>query len=119
MMAGHAVERLIGHRPHELVGRSVEQVFTAVANGTEIADAVRLRRPWRDHIVMLRNAAAQYVRALVSVEPLENAYGANIGTLITLRDADTRRQLEMQLDISSRLTALSRLTSGVAHEIKN
>jgi signal transduction histidine kinase len=59
------------------------------------------------------------VHALVSVEPLENAQGANMGTLITLRDAESRRQLEIQLDISSRLTALSRLTSGVAHEIKN
>lgn len=119
VMAGDSVERLIGLRPQELVGRTVEQVFTADGNGGEIADAVRLRRPWRDHIVALRNTAASYVHALVSVEPLENAYGGNMGTLITLRDAESRRQLEMQLDVSSRLAALSRLTSGVAHEIKN
>ena len=42
-----------------------------------------------------------------------------MGTLISLRDAESRRQVERQLDLSSRLAALSRLTSGVAHEIKN
>jgi signal transduction histidine kinase len=42
-----------------------------------------------------------------------------IGTLITLRDAESRRQLERQLDVSSRLAAISRLMGGVAHEIKN
>jgi PAS domain S-box-containing protein len=119
MMAGQSVERLIGLPPKELVGRTVEQVFTRNANAGEIVDAVRLRRRWRDHIITLTNAAASHVRATVSVEPLENTVGGNVGTLITLRDADTRRQLETQLDISSRLAALSRLTSGVAHEIKN
>jgi signal transduction histidine kinase len=42
-----------------------------------------------------------------------------MGTLVKLRDVDSRRQLERQLDISSRLAAISRLTGGVAHEIKN
>jgi len=119
VMAGQSVERLIGLGPQELAGRTVEQVFTAATNGDGIAAAVRRRRPWRDQNVTLRNAAASYVRALVSVEPLENASGGNMGTLITLRDAESRRQLEIQLDVSSRLAALSRLTSGVAHEIKN
>jgi signal transduction histidine kinase len=36
-----------------------------------------------------------------------------------LRDLESRRQLEQQLDVSSRLAAISRLTGGVAHEIKN
>ena len=39
--------------------------------------------------------------------------------LVTLRDIESRRQLEQQLDFSSRLAAISRLTGGVAHEIKN
>ena len=39
--------------------------------------------------------------------------------LVTLRDVESRRQLEQQLDFSSRLAAISRLTGGVAHEIKN
>jgi len=117
LMAGRSVERLIGSSPQTLLGRTVEQVFTSGAR--EIVDAVRMRRPWRDHTVTLKNGAAEGVRAIANVEPLQNTSGGNVGTLITLRDADTRRQLALQLDVSSRLTALSRLTSGVAHEIKN
>jgi PAS domain S-box-containing protein len=117
VMAGNAVERLIGQPPKALVGNTVEQVFAG--DGREIVDAVRSRRPWRDHVVTIRNAAARQIRALVSVEPVENTLGSNLGTLITLRDADTRSQLAAQLDISTRMAALSRLTSGVAHEIKN
>ena len=115
LMAGNAVERLVGQLAKALLGHTVEQVF---ATG-EIVDAVRSRRPCRDHVVTIRNAAAKQVRALVSVQPLDDTAGGNVGTLITLRDADTRSQLAAQLDISSRLAALSRLTSGVAHEIKN
>ena len=42
-----------------------------------------------------------------------------MGTLVTIRNVESRRQLEQQLDFSSRLAAISRLTGGVAHEIKN
>src|ERR1051326_5264033 len=117
MMAGHSVERLLGLRPQELAGRTVEQVFTP-ANGEQIADVVRLRRPWREQMVTLRNTAGADVHAIVSAEPLENAYGGNMGTMITLRDAETRRQLEMQLGVSSRLAAPSRPTTGGGHQVK-
>lgn len=39
--------------------------------------------------------------------------------LLTLRDAEARQQLASLLDLSSRLSAINRVTSGVAHEIKN
>ncbi len=42
-----------------------------------------------------------------------------MGALVTLRDMESRRQIERQLDFSTRLAAISRLTGGVAHEIKN
>lgn len=116
LMAGRSVERLLGSSAPTLLGQTIEQVFPNEAH--EIVDAVRLRRPWRDRTVTLRSGPDR-VRAIASVEPLQNASGGNVGTLITLRDAEMRRQLELQLDVSSRLTALGRLTSGVAHEIKN
>jgi signal transduction histidine kinase len=42
-----------------------------------------------------------------------------MGALVTLRDMESRRQIERQLDFSTRLAAISRLSGGVAHEIKN
>jgi signal transduction histidine kinase len=59
------------------------------------------------------------LRLLVNVELLKLSPDGPPGLLITLRDAETRRQLKTQLDFSTRLAAISRLTGGVAHEIKN
>jgi signal transduction histidine kinase len=45
--------------------------------------------------------------------------GESVGCLVTLRDASTRAEIEDQIDITTKLAALGRLTSGVAHEVKN
>jgi len=52
--------------------------------------------------------------ALVSVEFL-----ADSGMLIRMRDPEATRQIGKQLQTADRLSAISRLTSGVAHEVKN
>jgi signal transduction histidine kinase len=43
----------------------------------------------------------------------------SMGALVVLRDPETVARLENQLGYAKRLAALSRLTSGVAHEVKN
>lgn len=45
--------------------------------------------------------------------------GEPVGALVTVRDAGTRAQLEDQIAVATRLAALGRITSGVAHEVKN
>jgi len=54
----------------------------------------------------------------VSVQFVESE-GKGVATLVTLRDAATRARLEDQIDITTKLAALGRLTSGMAHEVKN
>jgi signal transduction histidine kinase len=61
---------------------------------------------------------AEIPRVAVSVQFVEAAK-ERVGSLVTLRDASTRARLEDQLDITAKLAALGRLTSGVAHEVKN
>jgi signal transduction histidine kinase len=45
--------------------------------------------------------------------------GGHIGTLVTLRDKESALQLEQELEVSRRLAAIGRITSGVGHEVKN
>ncbi|HLJ87043.1 MAG TPA: ATP-binding protein [Candidatus Angelobacter sp.] len=42
-----------------------------------------------------------------------------IGALLTLRDAESVHRIEDEIELSRRLAAIGRLTSGVAHEVKN
>jgi PAS domain S-box-containing protein len=120
VMAGRAAERLLGRGRWELVGRGMTELFPpSSALGVAILNAIELRQPLKDLALTLERDGAS-VRLLVNVEMLEAFPGhQRIGTLVTLRDSETRRQIQSQLDVSARLAAISRLTGGVAHEIKN
>jgi signal transduction histidine kinase len=55
----------------------------------------------------------------ISVDHIEHGSGGRIGTLLTLHDAGSAMKLEKELEVSRRLAAVGRLTSGVGHEVKN
>jgi signal transduction histidine kinase len=115
-MAGAAAERLLEMTRAEMLGKEMAQIFPASEPlGAAIQQSVRLGRPTQDYLVGLERKGKQPLRVLLSVDTLAD----RSGTLITLRDVEPRKQLATQLDISRRLSAISRLTGGVAHEIKN
>lgn len=115
-MAGVAAERLLEMSRADMIGKEMMEIFpTAQPLGAAIQQLIRLGRPTQDYLVSLERHGKQPLRVLLSVDMLAD----RSGTLITLRDAESRRQLATQLDISRRLSAISRLTGGVAHEIKN
>jgi signal transduction histidine kinase len=114
VMAGESTERLLGKKRQEMIGHGLDELFpSSSVLGGVIASAVRARQSIREQPVTLAHDGAGNIRLLVGVQVQQ------MGTLITLRDAESRRQLELQLDLSSRLAAIGRLTGGVAHEIKN
>ncbi len=121
MMASDPAARLLGKAHGEMVGRGVDELFpVSTALGKVIGTAVQNRQPVHDELVTLTRNGAGPVKLLVSVEVLRRSPGQDdLGALVAIRDAESRRQIERQLDLSSRLAALSRLTGGVAHEIKN
>ena len=120
IMADRAAERLLGGR-WELMGAAMDDIFpSSTALGALVQGAVHLNRGITDRPVTLDQIGAAPAQLLVSVEIIED-FGSHErrGTMVTLRDADPRRQIESQLDVASRLASISRLTSGAAHEIKN
>jgi signal transduction histidine kinase len=82
-----------------------------------LGEAFRTRQsaPWQ---VVEMAGDASISRVAASVQFVESE-GEGVGSLVTLRDATTRARLEDQLDVTAKLAALGRLTSGVAHEVKN
>jgi signal transduction histidine kinase len=55
---------------------------------------------------------------LVSVQYIEDA-GEPVGALVSLRDYESFQRFESQWDLSKKLADLGRITSGIAHEVKN
>ena len=120
IMAGRAAERLIGGR-WEMMGTAMDDIFpSSSALGALVQGAIHLNRGITDRAVTLDGGGASPVQLLVSVEIVDDFVShERRGTMVTLRDAAPRRQIESQLDVASRLASISRLTSGAAHEIKN
>jgi signal transduction histidine kinase len=55
---------------------------------------------------------------VASVQPIKDR-GEVVGALVSLHDRETVAKLESQLDYSERLVDFARITSGIAHEVKN
>jgi len=121
LMAGEPAERILGKTQDEMAARSVEDLFPrSTVLGEIIGSALRSGKSIEEQPVAIPRNGIAPLRLMVSVQLLRSRSGQEaMGTLVTLRDIESRRQLEQQLDFSSRLAAISRLTGGVAHEIKN
>ncbi len=121
IMAGSSVESILGRGRWELMGRSLEELFpSSTPLGAAVGSAVGFQRSLKDYPITIEREGKNPARLLADVELLETfPTRERLGTLIVLRDAETRQEIGSQLDLSTRLAAISRLTSGVAHEIKN
>ena len=121
MRMSASCERMLGLTRDEIAGRALAEIFPqATPLGMLLRQATETQRPVRDAALTLERGHLPAVRLLANIELLESfpELGRS-SVLLTLRDLETRRQLRSHLDISTRLTAISRLTGGVAHEIKN
>lgn len=100
----------------ELMGQSVEEIFGGGdLLGRTIVDAF-VRHQSLGQLELPAGDGAGRIQ--VSLDFIEEQ-GERIGALLTLRDAESVHKIEDQLELSRRLAALGRLTSGVAHEVKN
>ncbi len=127
--AGKAVENFIGRNRFELPGLSVAEVFPAdTPLGELVQSAVSLRRPLSNAEAMVARLGSEISngngaeprRVFVNLEVLEDFPSRDAkGFLLTMRDAEAKINITKQLDVGQRLSALNKLTSGVAHEIKN
>jgi signal transduction histidine kinase len=131
VIASAAAESFLGAGRWQMMGQTLEELFPAGTElGALVSSAAQLRQSLTDRPVNLpvtpEAEAGNGVegtrpgRVLLSVESIDDFVNKRrLGTLVILRDAETRHEIASQVEISSRLAAISRLTGGVAHEIKN
>ncbi len=118
VLVSPSVEKFLGGRPENLRGRRASEIFPAnhpIRKALEISgDEIG---PAEGREVTL-GAEGGSQRAGVSAQVIRE-HGTRMGTLVTLRDLESRERIGSQLQVSERLAALGRVTAGVAHEVKN
>src|SRR5262249_22652793 len=124
VFASGSVEKFLGKDPGEFVGQTIGDVFPpSTTLGLLVAQASQTGRPIRNRRVpFVANGDGTAAVVMLSVDPLETLQAASTtasGLLVRLRDPEAQRNLGRQLQTADRLAAISKISSGVAHEVKN
>ena len=115
VLVSTSAERFIGLPREQILGKTVEEIFTdANKLGRIVLDAFALHQVLPQREIELDNRRKIQIALDFIAER-----GERIGALLTMRDAESVRRIENELELSRRLGAIGRLTEGVAHEVKN
>jgi len=115
VLVSASVERFLGKRRADMLGKTVDEIFSdATPLGALLLRAFERRWPIpQREIESLAGKPVQVTLDFIQ----EN--GNQIGALLTLRDTESVRRIEDEIETSRRLSASGRITRGVAHEVKN
>jgi hypothetical protein len=123
VFASGSVSRFLGRERATLSGESIADIFPPSTNlGFLVAQAAETGMRIRNRRIPLEPAAEggePAAAVLLSVDWLEPRPGTRTGLLVRLRDPEAKRQIGRQLQTADRLAAISRISGGVAHEVKN
>jgi len=115
VLVSASAEKFLGRPRREILGRTAEEIFSdGSVLGAVVLPAFQKQRP----LVQYEFDAVDGRRVQVSLDFIQEK-GTPIGALLTMRDAESVRRIENEIEISRRLSASGRLTRGVAHEVKN
>jgi signal transduction histidine kinase len=120
VFASGSVDKFLGRST--LSGQSIAEIFPPSTNlGLLIDEAASTGVHISNRRIPL-TAAPESASVLLSVDLLEAQPGAanpRSGLIVRLRDPEAQRQIGRQLQTADRLAAISRVSGGVAHEVKN
>ncbi|MFY9643800.1 MAG: ATP-binding protein [Terriglobales bacterium] len=115
VLVSASAEKFLGRPRREILGHTAAEIFSdGTVLGAVVLPAFQKQRP----LVLYEFDAADGRRVQVSLDFIQEK-GTQIGALLTMRDAESVRRIEDEIEISRRLSASGRLTRGVAHEVKN
>jgi signal transduction histidine kinase len=126
VFASGSVEKFLGRERSDLPGQSVSDVFPPfttlgllVAQSSQTGRAIRNRRVPLAASGQTQPGPAVLLLSVDILESLPGGPGAGSGVLVRLRDPEAQRMINRELQTADRLSAISRISSGVAHEVKN
>ncbi|HEY2859366.1 MAG TPA: ATP-binding protein [Terracidiphilus sp.] len=117
VLVSEAARRFLQLDRDRVLGMQASEIFDrTTALGRLLRDAMDARMAVIKEEVKAENGR----RVEVSVDFIhDDLTRQGLGALITLRDLESMEAIESELELSRRMSAIGRLTSGVAHEVKN
>jgi len=115
VLVSASAEKFLGRPRREILGHTAEEIFS---DGTVLGAVVLPAFQKQRQLAQYEFDAADGRRVQVSLDFIQEK-GTPIGALLTMRDAESVRRIEDEIEISRRLSASGRMTRGVAHEVKN
>ncbi len=122
VFASLSVEKFVGAGRAGLLGHPLAEVFPPTATlgeliGHAAETGLGIRRC---RAAMMGENGAAGRNVILSIDMLETSPGvATGGFLVRLRDPEAQKKLGQELQMADRLAAMSQVTGGVAHEVKN
>jgi hypothetical protein len=126
VFASGSVGKFLGRDRAGLSGQLISGVFPPstmlgllVAQSAQTGHAIRGRRV---PLTAPSQSTGAPAIVLLSVDILESIPGGPAGAsgiLVRMRDPEAQRKINRELQTADRLSAISRISSGVAHEVKN
>lgn len=115
VLVSASIETFLGKPRAEMLGSQAEQIFS---RHTKLGHHVLMAFAGHQPMHMVEITGDNGTEVQVSLDFIEEG-GQQLGALLTMRDAESMRKIEDEIEVSRRLANIGKLTSGVAHEVKN
>jgi PAS domain S-box-containing protein len=117
VMVSEAARRFLGIDRDSVLGRHAREIFSnSTVLGLALREAVEVGANMVKEEIRTENGR----RIQASVDFIyDDETHRGLGALVTLHDLESAEKIESELELSRRMAAIGRLTSGVGHEVKN
>ena len=117
VLVSEAARRFLQVEKDRILGKHAREIFNrSTVLGTMLSDAFDA-----GHNIVQQEVRTETGRRIqASLDFIhDDRTGQGLGALITLHDVESVEKIESELELSRRMAAIGRLTSGVGHEVKN
>jgi len=119
VLVSDAARRFLDIEEESILGLEAHEIFDrSTALGAMLLDAFEARMTMVKEEI--RTESGRRIQASLDfIHDDRTALGMGLGALVTLHDLESVEKIESELELSRRMAAIGRLTSGVGHEVKN
>jgi PAS domain S-box-containing protein len=118
ILASPDAERILGLEDSDITGLPIDESLGINHPLVSLIERAFSDRKSIARTTLMIAVAGRTRQVLASLQYIEDA-GEPVGALVSLRDYESFQRFESQWDLSKKLADLGRITSGIAHEVKN